>query len=412
THNAIPSIGNCKSGHTRSARSPGNGRKINLFPVIADSSYDVEGEGERPAAVFEGNGGSRTMTHRVQECLQLRMQGLFWSNRRLGNFNLRVHRRSAGGLCVSCDGEDQHFLASVVERHVLAGLEKTYLAHALGRNAASSEVGHAAGFELQPDVGNIHLAGENRQPDGADFFYRRIGERQHDVKVVDHEIEHHIHVERTWREHAEPVHLKKHGLRQQRNGGTDSRIEALQVPDLSNSFVVRGELDQFVGLGEGRSQWFLDQNVYARCHERAGDRKMVCGGRRYRCRPDFAVRTEHLFQGPEGAAAELAGHGIGAVQIRIYNPHQAYRFTLLLEFSVNASMISSEDAHSHHGDRDPILGWQAGFSRGWLPATNCNRKAGKEHLEHCRDVSSSILFEGRLSDPCGQSPCLPFQIFS
>jgi hypothetical protein len=35
--------------------------------VIADSRYDVEGEGERPATVFEGNGGSGTMTHRIQE---------------------------------------------------------------------------------------------------------------------------------------------------------------------------------------------------------------------------------------------------------------------------------------------------------------------------------------------------------
>jgi hypothetical protein len=155
------------------------------------------------------------------------------------------------------------------------------------------------------------------------------------------------------------------------------------VPDLGNSFVDRGELDQFVGLGEGRSQWFLDQNVYARFHERAGDRKMMCGGRRNRRRPDFAVRTEHLFHGPEGAAAELAGHSSGAVQIRIDNPQQAYSFPLLLEFFVNASMISSEDAHSYHGDRDLIVGLQAGFSRGWLPATNCNRKADKEHLERC-----------------------------
>jgi hypothetical protein len=104
---------------------------------------------------------------------------------------------------------------------------------------------------------------------------------------------------------------------------------------------------------------------------------MMCSGRRYRRRPDFAVSTEQLFHGPEGGAAELAGHGIGAVQIGIYNPHQAYRFTLLLEFFVNASMISSEDSHSYHGDRDLIVDLQARFSHGWLPATNCNRKAGK-----------------------------------
>jgi hypothetical protein len=115
---------------------------------------------------------------------------------------------------------------------------------------------------------------------------------------------------------------------------------------------------------------------------------MMGSGRRYRRRPDFAVSREHLFHGPEGAAAELAAHGIGAVQIRIYNPHQAYRFTLLLEFFVNASMISSEDARSYHRDRDLIVGLQAGFSSGWLPATNCNRKAGKEHLEPYRILSS------------------------
>ena len=117
---------------------------------------------------------------------------------------------------------------------------------------------------------------------------------------------------------------------------------------------------------------------------------MMCSGRRYRRRSDFAVSTEHLFHGPEGAAAEFAGHGIGAVQVRIYNPHQAYRFTLLLEFFVNASMISSEYAHSYHGDRDLIVGLQAGFSRGWLPATNCNRKADKEHLERYLILCSSL----------------------
>jgi hypothetical protein len=116
---------------------------------------------------------------------------------------------------------------------------------------------------------------------------------------------------------------------------------------------------------------------------------MMCSGRRYRRGSDFAVSTEHLFRGPEGAAAKLAGHGIGAVQVRIYNPHQAYRFTLLLEFFVNASMISSENAHSYHGDRDLIVGLQAGFSRGWLPATNCNRKTGKEHLERYLILCSS-----------------------
>ena len=69
THNAILLIANrqLQIGRTRSARSSSTSREINLFPVIADSSYDVESESERPAAVFEGNGGSGTMADRIQE---------------------------------------------------------------------------------------------------------------------------------------------------------------------------------------------------------------------------------------------------------------------------------------------------------------------------------------------------------
>src|SRR3981189_2551741 len=100
---------------------------------------------------------------------------------------------------------------------------------------------------------------------------------------------------------------------------------------------------------------------------------------RYRRRPDFTVSSQHLFHGSEGAAAELSGHGIGAVQIGIHDSNQAYRFALLLEFFVDAGGAASEIAHSYQGDRDLLVGLQAGFSSGWLPATNCNRKAGKEH---------------------------------
>jgi len=45
-------------------------------------------------------------------------------------------------------------------------LEKSQLAHALGGDAAGGEVGHAAVGELEADVGDIHLAGENRDAGG------------------------------------------------------------------------------------------------------------------------------------------------------------------------------------------------------------------------------------------------------
>jgi hypothetical protein len=49
------------------------------------------------------------------------------------------------------------------------GLEETDLADLLCADAAGSEVGDAAGLELDADVGDVGLAREDGQADGADL---------------------------------------------------------------------------------------------------------------------------------------------------------------------------------------------------------------------------------------------------
>ncbi len=48
-------------------------------------------------------------------------------------------------------------------------LEESKLADLLGRDAAGSEVGDAAGFEFNANVGDVGFVREDRQADGADF---------------------------------------------------------------------------------------------------------------------------------------------------------------------------------------------------------------------------------------------------
>jgi hypothetical protein len=70
------------------------------------------------------------------------------------------------------------------------------------------------------------------------------------------------------------------------------------------------------------------------------------------------VRGEHLLDGAEGAASELAGDGVGAIEAGIDDADEADRFALLFEFFVNAGVVASEDAHANHCDGNRIIRWQ------------------------------------------------------
>jgi len=87
----------------------------------------------------------------------------------------------------------------------LAGLKETELADLFGGDAAGGEVGDAAGFELDADVGDVGLVREDGQADGSDFANGGVGEGEDDVEVVDHEVEDYVDVEGTRGEDAEPV---------------------------------------------------------------------------------------------------------------------------------------------------------------------------------------------------------------
>jgi len=56
----------------------------------------------------------------------------------------------------------------------LAGLEEAELADLFGGDARGGEVGDAAGFELNADVGDVGFAGEDGDAGGADFADGRV----------------------------------------------------------------------------------------------------------------------------------------------------------------------------------------------------------------------------------------------
>ena len=104
------------------------------------------------------------------------------------------------------------------------------------------------------------------------------GEREHDVDIVNHQIQHHVHVQAARAEFAQPVHFEEQGLGDHRLERGHRRIESLQMPDLQNASGARGGLDQHAGFVGGARDRFFDQDIHTELHQPAADLGVRVGG--------------------------------------------------------------------------------------------------------------------------------------
>ena len=81
---------------------------------------------------------------------------------------------------------------------------------------------------------------------------------------MDHEVQHHIDVQRAQGKDAETMHLEEHGPVEQAAHRAYSRIEALQVADLHRATVLAGQADDLVSLVETYRQRLFDQQIDSR----------------------------------------------------------------------------------------------------------------------------------------------------
>ena len=131
--------------------------ETHFLAVLANGGHDFESQRECAPAIFQRDNRGGALTDgsggriSAQREAVLRKRPAAWSRR-------SADSPKACRLCaVGSDGEDQHFLATVIERNVLPGLEETQLANPLGGDAAGSEVRDAARFKLHAHVGDVRL---------------------------------------------------------------------------------------------------------------------------------------------------------------------------------------------------------------------------------------------------------------
>lgn len=327
--------------------------------VGGDGFIDAESEGEGSHAGFAGDARGLTGDDGAEEVFELKAQRFGAGKVELleveagGGVGGRDRRRGAiasGDLCsqgwVDSDGEE--LLTSEVEREVLVRLEEAQLADLLGGDAGGGEVGDGAGGELDADVGDVGLRGEDGDACGADVEHLGLREREDDVEVVDHEVEDDVDVERARGKEAEAVGLKEHGPVEAIDGGSDGGVEAFEVADLHDPVVLLCKGKDRLSLCECGGEGLFDEDVEARDEELRRDRCVMNGGDADAGGVEFEAGGEEIVDGGEGRDVVLRGSrgtglGAGVYDGGELNAGRGFQLT------VDAKVVTAEGPGSNDG---------------------------------------------------------------
>ena len=236
----------------------------------------------------------------------------------------------------------------VIQRHIAGGFPATEhadLSHALRAHTTDRQICHASVFKLQPRIGDILARAQDRHANAIDLFHRRIHKRQHDIQIMNHQIQHHTDIHAARRIRREPVSFNKarflgHGLQVIKD-----RIEALHMTNLQHAIVFLRQLHQLsrlIGLVRDR---FLHQHMTAGLEKFTGQFMM----RHRRCHNTHAIGLfQRGFHGFQRANAILFGNLPGPFEIGIVQPHELH-IAHLLHLGINPGMMLAQAPDAQHG---------------------------------------------------------------
>src|SRR5581483_1010574 len=304
--------------------------------MFFDAFHDGLGQGECIPALLPSHQGWLPGTDRLNKSLKFRLE-------RLSRLRVQLAEVNAGGGSVAVETQHQHVTPREINRQVFIGLEIPELSHLLGTDPAGREVGNRSILELHPGIGNIDLVGENRQSDAADLPDWRPDQPQDQVKVMDHQIKHHIHIHTARAEDAQTVNLKEHGAMGHTFCRQDSGIEPFEVPDLKDATTELRALDQFIRFVHRAGHRLLQQHIHIPVESLQGD----CGMIRSRDdHADSASGRERFVQAPEGLYTEFRRDLPGAILAQVEDPDE-FRARHLPE---GTGMFPAMFSHANYSD--------------------------------------------------------------
>ena len=176
------------------------------FPGIGvfDTTGDLEGNVEGVGALMAGDLGFVAGAGTLDKGLKFDLERLaLGDGDRLSHDSMTAKIRDNGGIGSQSDqfsqdgafpfifaGEAQKVagLVLIIEREVSVFLEDANLSHFVFADPAGGDIGNAAIFKLQSDIGDVLALAEDRYSHSVHADNGRTDKVEDDLKVVNHEI--------------------------------------------------------------------------------------------------------------------------------------------------------------------------------------------------------------------------------
>src|SRR5580704_1906952 len=175
-------------------------------------------------------------------------------------------------------------------------LEESELADPFRTDATGGEVGDASGFELDADVGDIHLRGKDGQADSMQVANWGLGNAQDNIEVVNHQVQDHVNIESPRGEDAETVGFEEHGAIQPGLNRGNGGVESFEMADGEDAVVLLREGEQIGGLGCVGCDGLLDEHIDASREQRRSSCMMCGGGNADGCRVKLDLTARPGFE--------------------------------------------------------------------------------------------------------------------
>src|SRR5262245_23364934 len=230
------------------------------FGMGFDLLQNLDGQRQRAAAIGPADLGRGPRLNGGDERFDLGEQRLAFFDRQ--GFR-RDFGQGPGGLRRE-QFERHHLLFGVIERVIFIRLKDAELAQPLAGDAAGGDVGDAPVGELEPGVGQIDLRRQYGDADRFEFDDVASDQAGDDVQLVNHQIHHHVDVERARRKDAHPVGLEKPRAFDALPQRHERRVEPFDVAGLQDQILRFGRADHLVRFAERAGDRLFDQDVDAR----------------------------------------------------------------------------------------------------------------------------------------------------
>ena len=150
-----------------------------------------------------------------------------------------------------------------IEREVSRRLEDAQLPGALARHAARGDDRDGAIGELDAGVRDVDVRREDRHAGCPHFADLRSHQLQHQIEIVNHQVQDHRDVGAARLERGETFGLQKPGLVEIGGGGAHRPVESLHVTHLETAPALARRVHQLLGARQRVRQRLLDQRVEA-----------------------------------------------------------------------------------------------------------------------------------------------------